>query len=65
MDGNKFWGAQAVTSPSGQGAIVQYGAYLYELECDIPKCKWKTLPNTLQKSAVYATVIGLPPGVGC
>jgi len=61
----KFWGARAVTSPSGQGAIVQYGAYLYELECDIPQCKWKILPTTLQESVEKATVIALPPGVGC
>ena len=65
MDEYKFSGARAVTSPSGQGAIVQYGAYLYELECNIPKCKWKILPLTLEQSVEDATVLALPPGVGC
>ena len=60
-----FKGARAVTSPSGKGVIVQHNAYLYELECDIPQCKWKILPMTLQKSVYYATVLTLPPGVGC
>ena len=64
MDESKFWGARAVTSPSGQGVIVQHGAYLYELECNIPQCKWKILAQTLQKSTL-ATVLALPPGVGC
>ena len=65
MDEVKFGGTRAVTSPSGQGVIVQHNAYLYELECDIPQCQWKILPTTLQKYVEYATVLALPPGVGC
>ena len=65
VDEGKFWGARAVTSPSGQGVIVQHGAYLYELECNIPQCKWKILPLTLKQSVKLATVLALPPGEGC
>ena len=61
----KFDGARAVTSPSGKGVIVQHRAYLYELECNIPQCKWKILPLTLEQSVRSATVLALPPGVGC
>jgi len=65
VDKYKFSGARAVTSPSGQGAIVQHNAYLYELECDIPQCKWKILPLTLEQIVYSTTVLALPPGVGC
>ena len=61
----KFNHARAVTSPSGQGVIVQYRAFFYELECNIQECKWKILPQTLEKNASGAIVVALPPGIGC
>ena len=65
MEKKKFAGARALTSPSGQGVIVQHGAYLYEYECNIPQCEWKILPQTLAQSVEKAVVLALPPGVDC
>jgi hypothetical protein len=43
----KFEGARAVTSASGQGAIVQYEEHFYELTCEVSGCTWRILPNQL------------------
>ena len=61
----KFWGARAVTSPSGQGAILQHNEHLYELRCNIDKCSWTILPQKLSQSVYHATLFALPPGTGC
>ena len=60
-----FYSAHAVISLSGQGAIVHYENYLYELECNIPQCKWKILPQTIGQDNGFPTILALPPGVGC
>ena len=65
VDRNKFWGARAVTSPSGQGAILQHGEHFYELRCNIEECSWTILPQKLKPSVRGATLIALPPGTGC
>ena len=61
----EFLGARAVTSPSGQGVIVQASDNLYELNCDISGCSWTTLPQKLKKGVCFATLLALPPGTGC
>ena len=55
-----FWGARAVTSASGQGAIVQYGKYFYELTCEISGCTWRILPKQLDPGVVDAVMMTLP-----
>ena len=62
---HKFEGARAVTSPSGQGAILQHNEHLYELRCNIQKCSWTILPQKLKQSVRWATLLALPAGIGC
>ena len=64
-DDYKFRGARAVTSPSGQGAILQHNEHLYELRCNIEECSWTNLPQKLKQSVRYATLFALPTGTGC
>ena len=57
---DKFFGARAVTSASGQGAIVQYKKHFYELTCEISGCTWKILPNKLNPGVAGAVMMTLP-----
>ena len=61
----KFFGARAVTSPSGQGAILQHNEHLYELRCYIKAFSWTILPQKLKKGNVGPILLALPPGTGC
>ena len=60
-----FWGAAAVTSESGQGAIVQYMEYFYELTCEISGCSWKILPQRLSPGVNQPVMMTLPPNYHC
>ena len=61
----KFEGARAVTSPSGQGVILQYNEYFYELRCETKECSWTILPQKLKQGVKHAILLALPPGTGC
>ena len=61
----KFDGARAVTSSSGQGAILQHNEHLYELRCNIEECSWTILPQKLKQSVRHTTLFALPPGTEC
>ena len=65
VDSFKFGGARAVTSPSGQGVILQHNEYFYELRCETKECSWTILPQKLKQSVVVATLLALPPGTEC
>jgi len=56
----KFYGARAVTSASGQGAIVQFKEHFYELTCEISGCTWRILPNQLNQGVSSAVMMTLP-----
>ena len=56
----KFNGARAVTSASGQGAIVQHKEHFYELTCEVSGCTWRILPNKLNPGVVRAVMMTLP-----
>ena len=58
---SKFDGARAVTSASGQGAIVQHNEYLYELKCEISGCSWSILAQNLDLGVQLAVMMTLPP----
>jgi hypothetical protein len=60
-----FYGARAITSPSGNGVIVQKDEHLYEFTCKVESCAWTILPQKLKQSVWYATLLALPPGTGC
>jgi hypothetical protein len=55
-----FWAARAVTSASGQGAVVQYHKHFYELTCEVSGCNWRILPNQLSPGLEGAVMITLP-----
>jgi len=55
-----FWGARAVTSASGQGAIVQHEKHFYELTCEVSGCTWRILPNKLNPGVESAVMMTLP-----
>ena len=59
-DGN-FWGAKAVTSEAGQGAIVQLGKHFYEVTCEISGCSWSILEQNLDVGVTQAVMMTLPP----
>ena len=55
-----FDGARAVTSASGEGAIVQLYEHFYELTCEVSGCTWRILPNQLNPGVAYAVMMTLP-----
>jgi hypothetical protein len=57
---SKFEGARAVTSASGQGAIVQHNEHFYELTCEVSGCTWRILPNKLNPGVAWAVMMTLP-----
>ena len=57
---DEFWGARAVTSASGQAAIVQYYKHFYELTCEISGCTWRILPNQLNPGVSDSVMMTLP-----
>ena len=56
-----FYGARAVTSAAGQGAIVQMGEHLYEVTCEISGCSWSILAQNLDVGVARAVMMTLPP----
>ena len=61
----KFYGAAAVTSESGQGAIIQHMEYFYELKCNTSGCSWTILPQQLSPGVRLAVMMTLPPNYTC
>ena len=60
VDEYKFYGARAVTSASGKGAIVQHEKHFYELNCEVSGCTWRILPNKLNPGVSQAVMMTLP-----
>ena len=56
-----FYGARAVTSAAGQGAIVQMREHFYEVTCEISGCSWSILEQNLDVGVAHAVMMTLPP----
>merc|ERR1739842_197170 len=56
----KYWGARALTSPSGDGVIVQSNKYLFQLQCDQNDCDWIQLDQELDTAVQFAIMSYLP-----
>ena len=56
---------RAVTSESGQGAIIQYNQELYELNCEISGFSWRILPQKLSPGVIGAVMMTLPIDYTC
>jgi len=63
--GLDFYGARALPSLAGNGAILQHAEKLYELKCSTSSCNWKILWQTLIKPVSGAVMMYLPPGHSC
>ena len=61
----KFINARAVTSASGQGAIVQMGEYFYELSCEIIDCSWSILTQKLDLGVFSPVMMNLENDYAC
>ena len=57
----KFWGAIAVTSASGQGAIIQMWEHFYEVTCEISGCSWSILAQKLDLGVSHGVIMTLLP----
>ena len=55
-----FNGARAVTSASGQGAIVQLKEHFYGISCEFSGCAWTILAQNLDLGVSDAVMIMLP-----
>ena len=55
-----FWGARAVTSAAGQGAIVQMREHFYEVTCEISGCSWSILEQNLDVGVASSVMMTLP-----
>ena len=55
-----FKGARAVTSASGQGAIVQIWEHFYEVTCEISGCSWSILAQNLDYGVILPVMMTLP-----
>ena len=64
LDSN-FYGARAVSSVSGQGAIVQHKEYFYQLEYKDNKYSWTILPQKLEMGVEAAVMMTLPDDYTC
>ena len=65
VDSLKFDGARAVSSVSGQGAIVQHKEYFYQLEYKDNKYSWTILPQKLEMGVEAAVMMTLPDDYTC
>ena len=63
--GSYLYGARALPSMAGNGAILQNQEYLYELKRNTHSCHWIIMEQTLRKSVSMAVMIYLPPGYTC
>ena len=57
---SNFFGARAVTSAAGQGAIVQMQEHFYEVTCEISGCSWSILTQNLDVGVEMAVMMMLP-----
>ena len=58
---SSFYGARAVTSAAGQGAIVQMGEHFYEVTCEFSGCSWSILAQKLDVGVTHPVIMTLPP----
>jgi len=62
---SNFFGARALPSLAGDGAILQAGKNLYELTCTSTFCNWSIMEKQLRNPAYEAVMMYLPPGYTC
>ena len=58
-------GARALTSPSGNGVVLQHMEFLYEFHFDSGKFTWSKIQQTLANPVENAVMTYLPAGYTC
>ena len=59
---DKYLGCQALTSPGGDGVILQMKQYLFEFRCSPSGCAWSRMSQKLDRSVIWAVLSYLPDG---
>ena len=59
------WGAKALPSLSGNGVILQYLKYFYELTCTTTSCTWSIMTQELKQATRHAPIMYLPQEYTC
>ena len=59
------WGAVALPTLTGDGVIVQYKQYFYQLTCDASTCNWEILEKELSLPVSFAVTMILPAEYTC
>ena len=62
---DKYYGARALTSPSGNGVVLQHMEFLYEFHFDSGKFTWSKIQHTLSHPVEFAVMTYLPAGYTC
>ena len=57
--------ARALPSVSGNGAYLQDGTHLYELNCNSTSCNWSIMEQKLTRSTFPNIMSYLPPDYDC
>ena len=60
-----YYGASALTSPSGNGVVLQYYEFLYEFHFHSGKFTWSKIQHTLAHPVEEAVMTYLPAGYTC
>ena len=61
----KYDGARALTSPSGNGVVLQHKEFLYEFHFHSGIFTWSKIQHTLSHPVEYAVMTYLPAGYTC
>ena len=61
----KYYAARALTSPSGDGVIVQSNKHFFLLQCDQNDCDWIQMNQELDTAVRHAVMSYLPEGYTC
>ena len=64
-DSDKYSGPRALTSPSGNGVVLQHMEFLYEFHFDSGKFTWSKIQHTLANPVRHAVMTYLPAGYTC
>ena len=62
---SSLWGAVALPTLTGDGVIVQYYQYFYQLNCNASSCDWEILVKELSLPVRFAVAMNLPAEYTC
>ena len=63
--GGSHYGAKAISSPKGDGVVVQSYEYLYQLSCSNVSCTWTKMSERLDHGLRWGIMTYLPGTLLC